>query len=187
MTTRKIFSSGGSKGYHLGGADKAITDIAKVSDAVPHNGVSYADLKSHCLKQGVLFEDPDFPAVDSTLFFSKKPPRPFVWKRPKVILCCLPFLSLCIQYIVSFVKRTFLASTSWLSIDLENKLSIYISSKLLPFVKHAWFRTKRKRKVCIHICYNKIRIGTNDRYICIVRSCINFKPYLRLGIDQYVF
>jgi len=85
-TTRKVYSSSGSSsGYHLGSANKGISATAKPQDAVPHNGVSYDDIRKHCLKEGVLFEDPDFPAVDETLFFSKKPPRPFVWKRPKDI------------------------------------------------------------------------------------------------------
>jgi len=85
MTT-KIYSSQGKTGYHLGGAHATIDANAKPVDAVPHNGVSYEDLKKHCLKQGVLFEDPDFPAVDESMFFSRKPPRPFVWKRPKEIV-----------------------------------------------------------------------------------------------------
>lgn len=83
--SRKVFTSQGKSSYHLGGAHKELSANAKPSDAVPHNGVSYADIKAHCLKKGVLFEDPDFKAVDESMFFSKKPPRPFVWKRPKVI------------------------------------------------------------------------------------------------------
>ena len=87
MSAKRVYTSGGSKpvsGYHLGNASKSITAHAKPTDAVPHNKIPYSDIKRHCLKEGVLFEDPDFPAVDDSLFFSKKPPRPFVWKRPKV-------------------------------------------------------------------------------------------------------
>ena len=87
MTTRKVYSSGGSNsGYHLGSANQKITKNARPDEAVPHNGKPYVDIKKHCVKEGVLFEDPDFPAVDGSLFFSKKPPKPFVWKRPKVWL-----------------------------------------------------------------------------------------------------
>ncbi|XP_021935909.1 calpain-A-like isoform X5 [Zootermopsis nevadensis] len=39
-------------------------------------------IRDRCLEEGTLFEDPDFPAVDSSIFFSKTPPRPFEWKRP---------------------------------------------------------------------------------------------------------
>jgi calpain len=45
-------------------------------------GKTYDELKAQCLKERRLFEDPDFPAVDSSIFFSRSPPRPFVWKRP---------------------------------------------------------------------------------------------------------
>ena len=46
--------------------------------------MSYSEIKARCLKAGVLYEDPDFPAVEDSLFFSRKPPRPFEWKRPSV-------------------------------------------------------------------------------------------------------
>ncbi|XP_076318532.1 calpain-B-like [Tachypleus tridentatus] len=39
-------------------------------------------LHEKCVRDGTLFEDPDFPACDSTVFFSCTPPRPFKWKRP---------------------------------------------------------------------------------------------------------
>ncbi|KAK3800954.1 hypothetical protein RRG08_001202 [Elysia crispata] len=47
--------------------------------------MSYSEIKARCLKAGVLYEDPDFPAVEDSLFFSRKPPRPFEWKRPSEI------------------------------------------------------------------------------------------------------
>ncbi|XP_074025154.1 calpain-9 isoform X2 [Numenius arquata] len=46
------------------------------------SGKTYEELKQDCLHRGVLFEDPDFPACNSSLFFSEKPPVPFIWKRP---------------------------------------------------------------------------------------------------------
>ncbi|NXP07952.1 CAN9 protein, partial [Thinocorus orbignyianus] len=46
------------------------------------SGKTYKDLKQDCLSRGVLFEDPDFPACNSSLFFSEMPPVPFIWKRP---------------------------------------------------------------------------------------------------------
>ncbi|XP_046375985.1 calpain-B-like isoform X5 [Haliotis rufescens] len=45
----------------------------------------YADIKAKCLQEGILFEDPEFPTVDSSIFFSRAPPRPFEWKRPTEI------------------------------------------------------------------------------------------------------
>uniref|UniRef100_A0A663MY26 Calpain 9 n=1 Tax=Athene cunicularia TaxID=194338 RepID=A0A663MY26_ATHCN len=46
------------------------------------SGKAYEELRQECLRRGVLFEDPDFPACNSSLFFSEKPPIPFIWKRP---------------------------------------------------------------------------------------------------------
>ncbi|GFO35633.1 calpain-a-like [Plakobranchus ocellatus] len=45
---------------------------------------NYEDILRKCTAKNILFEDPEFPATDATLFYTKKPPRPFVWKRPKV-------------------------------------------------------------------------------------------------------
>lgn len=42
------------------------------------------EIKAQCRQQGILFEDPEFPCVDSSIFFSRSPPRPFEWKRPHV-------------------------------------------------------------------------------------------------------
>ena len=88
--TRKVYSAGGAKkasGYHLGKPSDAIVATKGPSDAVPYKNQRYQDIKNQCLRDGTLFEDPEFPAVEASLFFSgKKPPRPFVWKRPKVLL-----------------------------------------------------------------------------------------------------
>lgn len=48
------------------------------------NDQSYDNIKAECLKNGILFEDPEFPAQDDTIFFSRSPNRPFEWKRPGV-------------------------------------------------------------------------------------------------------
>ena len=48
------------------------------------DGQTYEEIRDACLKAGTLFEDPEFPAVDTSIFFSKRPPRPFQWKRPGV-------------------------------------------------------------------------------------------------------
>ncbi len=49
----------------------------------------YQKIKAECLKEGKLWEDHDFPAVDSSIFYSMAPPRPFAWKRPKVSIYSL--------------------------------------------------------------------------------------------------
>eukprot|EP00105_Crassostrea_gigas_P020933 XP_011439860.1 PREDICTED: calpain-B isoform X9 [Crassostrea gigas] len=54
----------------------------------PFSGVinqSYDEIKKRCQEEGCLFEDPEFDAEDSSIFFSRAPPRPFEWKRPHEI------------------------------------------------------------------------------------------------------
>ena len=41
-------------------------------------------IKSQCIASKTLFEDPEFPAADKSLFFSKQPTFSAVWKRPGV-------------------------------------------------------------------------------------------------------
>ncbi|XP_071961866.1 calpain-9-like isoform X2 [Antedon mediterranea] len=52
----------------------------------PYKNQDYQKLKNECLKKGTLYEDDEFPAIEKNLFFSQKPPRPFVWQRPGEIV-----------------------------------------------------------------------------------------------------
>ncbi|KAK9299937.1 hypothetical protein QLX08_007169 [Tetragonisca angustula] len=45
----------------------------------------FSKLKHECLATGTLFEDPEFPADDSSLYFSRRPDRYIEWKRPMEI------------------------------------------------------------------------------------------------------
>uniref|UniRef100_A0A4W6G7C3 Calpain 9 n=1 Tax=Lates calcarifer TaxID=8187 RepID=A0A4W6G7C3_LATCA len=63
------------------------------------DGKSFEQLRQECLQKGVLFEDPDFPATDSSLFFSQSVPVQIQWKRPTE-LCENP------QFIVGGADRT---------------------------------------------------------------------------------
>lgn len=45
----------------------------------------FYQIRSQCLVSGTLFEDPEFPAVDSSLQFSKRPDRRIEWLRPHEI------------------------------------------------------------------------------------------------------
>ncbi|KAG5888428.1 hypothetical protein JTB14_020203 [Gonioctena quinquepunctata] len=42
----------------------------------------FYQLRDACLEEGRLFEDPEFPATDSSLFFSRRPDRNYEWRRP---------------------------------------------------------------------------------------------------------
>ncbi|XP_026525257.1 calpain-9 [Notechis scutatus] len=54
--------------------------------ATHSSGQTYQELKLECQQKGTLFEDCDFLANDSSLFYNDKPPIPFVWKRPGEIV-----------------------------------------------------------------------------------------------------
>ena len=45
---------------------------------------SFEEIRTSCLRSGRLYEDPDFEAIDDNVFTSRRPPRPFVWRRPTV-------------------------------------------------------------------------------------------------------
>lgn len=44
----------------------------------------YERIKAGCLARGELWEDPDFPATQASVFYHQTPPFQFEWKRPKV-------------------------------------------------------------------------------------------------------
>ncbi|XP_054848413.1 calpain-5-like [Eublepharis macularius] len=48
----------------------------------PFQGQRYRPLKRSCLGQQSLFEDPEFPAARSSLFYHRAPPDGLSWKRP---------------------------------------------------------------------------------------------------------
>jgi len=50
-------------------------------------------LRESCLKKGELWQDPDFPAVQSSIFYHQKPPFNFTWKRPKDLVIEPAFIS----------------------------------------------------------------------------------------------
>ena len=51
--------------------------------AKPFKDQVYSDLKAQHDEHN-LFEDPEFPADNSSLFYSKNPPNGVRWLRPKV-------------------------------------------------------------------------------------------------------
>lgn len=47
---------------------------------------SYERIKAECKKKNVLWEDPDFPAIQTSVFYHQTPPFTFQWKRPSEII-----------------------------------------------------------------------------------------------------
>ncbi|KAM9778244.1 calpain-3b [Syngnathus typhle] len=88
--------------YPLAGANSIYSAILSRNEAVKDAKrlKTFMELRDKYVKKKVLFEDPLFPACDSSLFYSHhKPPMTFVWKRPSEI-CEKP------QFIVDSANRT---------------------------------------------------------------------------------
>lgn len=60
-----------------------------IDNKVPVPMTDYEKIKRSCLKRGELWEDPDFPATQASVFYHQTPPFQFTWKRPKE-LCNRP-------------------------------------------------------------------------------------------------
>ena len=54
------------------------------TDSMATTNSDYENIVRHCLKNGTLWEDPEFPAVQSSVFYHQTPPFAFQWKRPHV-------------------------------------------------------------------------------------------------------
>lgn len=57
---------------------------ASTGGAISAKGMTYDDIKAKLVGTGRLFEDPDFKADGSSLFYSTPAPRGLEWKRPTV-------------------------------------------------------------------------------------------------------
>ncbi|CAL7948381.1 unnamed protein product [Xylocopa violacea] len=68
----------GKSCYNLGEKGSGFRPRAAVQD--------FNTLRRECLSTGSLFEDPEFPASDSSLYFSRRPDRYIEWKRPMEIV-----------------------------------------------------------------------------------------------------
>nr|XP_017505573.2 calpain-5 isoform X1 [Manis javanica]XP_036866509.1 calpain-5 isoform X1 [Manis javanica] len=58
---------------------------AMFSCVKPYEDQNYSALKRACLRRKVLFEDPNFPATDDSLYYKGAPGPTVRWKRPKDI------------------------------------------------------------------------------------------------------
>ncbi len=73
--------------YEKINASNKIFQVADHNDKkiIPFKDQNYDDLKSECLKNGKLFEDPYFPAVDRSIFYNQPIPNGTKWARPNEI------------------------------------------------------------------------------------------------------
>uniref|UniRef100_A0A0M3IRC0 Calpain catalytic domain-containing protein n=1 Tax=Ascaris lumbricoides TaxID=6252 RepID=A0A0M3IRC0_ASCLU len=115
QTGRIIGAIAGNVLFQLGGKDNKLSDIGKiildniisgkfrrkVEPYVPRDphpiprppspsrkleALDFYAERDRCLSTSTLFEDPEFPADDSSLFYSRSPPKYVEWKRPGEIV-----------------------------------------------------------------------------------------------------
>ncbi|KHN84956.1 Calpain clp-1 [Toxocara canis] len=115
QTGRIIGAVAGNVIFQLGGKDNSLGDIGKiildniisgkyrrkVEPYVPRDphpiprppsptrkleALDFYAERDRCLNSQTLFEDPEFPADDSSLFYSRSPPKFVEWKRPGEIV-----------------------------------------------------------------------------------------------------
>lgn len=48
-------------------------------------------VRRQCQSRRQLYEDPDFPATQTSVFYHQSPPFTFAWLRPQVSYCHLEF------------------------------------------------------------------------------------------------
>nr|XP_020454661.1 calpain-5-like isoform X2 [Monopterus albus] len=61
------------------------------SSATPYKNQHYAALKRDCIRNKTLFEDPEFPATNASIYYKNPPPGRVEWKRPGE-MCSEPHL-----------------------------------------------------------------------------------------------
>ncbi|XP_045540686.1 calpain-A isoform X3 [Papilio machaon] len=73
----KMFMPTGERLYWLG--------ETRPSSFGPATYQDFKDIRSRCLAEGRLFEDPEFPPIDRSLYYKERLDRPITWLRPSEI------------------------------------------------------------------------------------------------------
>ncbi|XGW16958.1 hypothetical protein V3C99_001972, partial [Haemonchus contortus] len=60
--------------------------VTPIQPVPAHAPLDFYEERDRCLKEKRLFEDPHFPAQDSSLFYSRSPPKRVEWLRPGEIV-----------------------------------------------------------------------------------------------------
>lgn len=63
---------------------RAAKSAGKTGNLELFKGQDFYKLRAELSAAGKLFEDPEFPAIESSLYIPKQRPPDIVWKRPGV-------------------------------------------------------------------------------------------------------
>ncbi|XP_072933946.1 calpain-A isoform X2 [Epargyreus clarus] len=72
----------GSKMYMPTGEQLFWLGETRQSSFGPASYQDFKDIRARCLADGRLFEDPEFPAIDRSLYYKERLDRPMTWLRP---------------------------------------------------------------------------------------------------------
>uniref|UniRef100_A0A7E4VD57 Calpain catalytic domain-containing protein n=1 Tax=Panagrellus redivivus TaxID=6233 RepID=A0A7E4VD57_PANRE len=106
QTGQLIGSIAGNVLFNMGGKHNSLSDIGKLvlenivsgkfkrkvqpfvspRKDMPSFNLDFATERDRCIQEKTLFEDPEFPAEDSSLYYSKRPQQEFQWMRPGEML-----------------------------------------------------------------------------------------------------
>ncbi|XP_060807956.1 calpain-B isoform X3 [Amyelois transitella] len=75
-------SYAGSKNFMPTGEQVYWLGETRPSSFGPATYQDFKDIRSRCLSDGRLFEDPEFPAIDRSLYYKEPLDRPLTWLRP---------------------------------------------------------------------------------------------------------
>ncbi|CAH0757220.1 unnamed protein product, partial [Diatraea saccharalis] len=93
-TGGKLYPALPADEYESGAVEELVEDVCTVvnvnavlgetrpSSFGPVTYQDFKDIRSRCLAEGRLFEDPEFPAVDRSLFYKETLDKPITWLRP---------------------------------------------------------------------------------------------------------
>ncbi|KAK0400113.1 hypothetical protein QR680_003363 [Steinernema hermaphroditum] len=105
-TGRIIGAIAGNVIFNMGGKNNSLGNIGKMvleniitgkykrkvapfispTPGVPSFGLDFYTERDRCIQNKTLFEDPEFPASDSSIYFSKRPNHSIEWMRPGEIV-----------------------------------------------------------------------------------------------------
>lgn len=96
--------------YPLAGTNSIYSAILSRNEAVKDAKrlKTFLELRDKYVKKKVIFEDPLFPANDSSLFYSQKLPMNIDWKRPSVSACIAFRAAISSAHIAFIVKVSLL-------------------------------------------------------------------------------
>ncbi|PAV83941.1 hypothetical protein WR25_02126 isoform B [Diploscapter pachys] len=77
---------GGIPGFDGGRGGGGGPGPSPIDPKPAHAPIDFYEERDRCLKEKRLFEDPHFPANDSSLYFSRRPPKSVEWLRPGEIV-----------------------------------------------------------------------------------------------------